>query len=236
MGSREKRKKLKEREENAEAAASTGSVSETGELDDGLAGEVAEAEAGRAAESEDAAGGTIPDVPDEVVESLSAQLEELEDRHLRLVAEFDNFRKRTARERTLQSERAQAELVKGLLDSLDDLARVSEHGSADHDAAALLEGVQLVEAKLLRALEQAGLKPVEAVGKMFDPQVHEALLTVPTAAPEQDHIISQEFTRGYLFGDTLLRPSLVEVKQYQPGEAEAGEGAEEEANEQGDEA
>ena len=236
MGSRGKRKNLREREESTEAAATPESVSEAREVGDSEVDEAADSEFGGAGDPQDTAGELVAEAPDEVIETLRAQLEELGDRHLRLVAEFDNFRKRTARERTLQSERAQAELVKGLLDSLDDLARVSEHGSVEHDAAALLEGVQLVEAKLLRALEQAGLKPVEAVGEPFDPEVHEALLTVPTSTLEQDHVISQEFTRGYLFKDTLLRPSLVEVKQYQPGVAETGDGSGEEATEQGDEA
>lgn len=236
MGSRGKRKKLKEREESTEAAATPESVSEAREAGDSEVGEAADSEFRGGGDSQDTAGELVGEAPDEVIETLSAQLEELEDRHLRMVAEFDNFRKRTARERTLQSERAQAELVKGLLDSLDDLARVSEHGSVEHDAAALLEGVQLVEAKLLRALEQAGLKSVEAVGKPFDPELHEALLTVPTSTLEQDHVISQEFTRGYLFKDTLLRPSLVEVKQYRPGLAETGDGSGEEATEQEDEA
>lgn len=226
---------MKEREESTETAAAE-SVSESGEANDARAAEVEESEQVGAENLEDAAREMVAESPGEEIETLSGQLEELEDRHLRLVAEFDNFRKRTARERTLQAERAQAELVKNLLESLDDLARVSEHGSVEHDAAALLEGVQLVEAKLLRALEQAGLKAVEAVGKPFDPEVHEALLAVPTSTREQDHIISQEFTRGYLFKDMLLRPSLVEVKQYQPDLAETGDEAEGEATEEGDEA
>lgn len=226
MGSRGRSKRLREREDRAEAAAPQPEAVE------GEAGEAVDDVPADAAYSEEAEGAEVADSPEKVVERQRAEFEELEDRHLRLVAEFDNFRKRTARERALQTERAQAELVKGMLDSLDDLARVSEHGSVEHDAAALLEGVQLVEVKLMRALEQAGLKPVQAVGRPFDPEVHEALLTVPTSDPEQDHIVSQEFTRGYLFKDTLLRPSLVEVKQYRPDAAPDGE----EATGQGDEA
>lgn len=217
---------MREREDRAEAAASQPDSAE------GEAGEAADDVSADAVNSEDAEGAAVADSPEEVVERLRAECEELEDRHLRLIAEFDNFRKRTARERALQTERAQAELVKGMLDSLDDLARVSEHGSIEHNAAALLEGVQLVEVKLMRALEQAGLKLIQAVGRPFDPEVHEALLTVPTSDPEQDHIVSQEFTRGYLFKETLLRPSLVEVKQYRPDAAAEGE----EATGQGDEA
>ncbi len=159
----------------------------------------------------------------EDVERLKEEMAALEDRHLRLAAEFDNFRKRTQRERAAQTERAQAELVKGLLESLDDLRRVSELGSTDHDAAAILEGVRLVELKLNRALQGFGLKPIDAVGQAFNPEVHDALITVPTEAPEEDEIVSQEVGKGYLFKDILLRPSLVQVKKYDPERA-GGEG------------
>ncbi len=157
-------------------------------------------------------------------EKLKDEIAALEDRHLRLAAEFDNFRKRTLRERAQQSERAQAELVKSLLESLDDLRRVSELGSTDHDAAAILEGVQLVELKLHRALQGFGLKPIQAVGQAFNPEVHEALITVPTETPEEDDIVSEEVSKGYLFKDTLLRPSLVQVKKYDPEKAGGEQG------------
>ncbi len=173
-------------------------------------------------------GGGAEPAAEDGTEILKEELAALEDRHLRLAAEFDNFRKRTLRERAEQTERAQAELVKSLLESLDDLARVSELGSTDHDAAAILEGVRLVELKLRRALESFGLKPIEAVGQAFNPEVHEALITVPTEAPEEDEIVSQEVGKGYLFKDTLLRPSLVQVKKYDPERAggEPGRSAE----------
>jgi len=203
------------------------------------AGAALEPEPEAASEAREGAEAVAEDVPEaetltpeEVIEVLSQELAELEDRHLRLVAEFDNFRKRTIRERALDTERAQAELVKQLLESLDDLARVSEHGSSDHDAAAILEGVQLVERKLLRALEGFGLRRIEAVGQRFDPEVHEALLTVPAEHPEEDDMVSHEVGRGYVFKGSLLRPSLVGVKKYRPPEededAARGSGADQE--------
>jgi molecular chaperone GrpE len=174
---------------------------------------------------------TAAPTPEEVITTLNAELEALEDRHLRLVAEFDNFRKRTVRERAEQSERAQADLALQLLESLDDLARVSELGSSDHDAAAILEGVQLVERKLQRSLEQLGLKRIEAVGQRFNPELHEAMVTVSTQDPAEDETVSQEFAKGYTFGTSLLRPSRVAVKMYQP--AEEGSGGEPEESEDG---
>lgn len=167
-------------------------------------------------EIEEQAPDTVAPKTEEVIEALTTELEELEDRYLRVVAEFDNFRKRTARERAEQEMRAQAGLVKQLLESLDDLSRVSELGSHDHDPAAILEGVQLVEVKLKRALEQLGLTPIEAVGQPFNPELHEAMVTVTTDQPEEDEIVSQELAKGYMFRDNLLRPSLVEVKMYRP--------------------
>ncbi|HSG80626.1 MAG TPA: nucleotide exchange factor GrpE [Gemmatimonadota bacterium] len=185
------------------------------------------ADAGAEADLEEAAEPVVP-TEAEVIDQLSDALQELEDRHLRLVAEFDNFRKRTQRERAQQAERAQAELAKGLLESLDDLSRVVELGSTDHDAAALLEGVQLVEAKLRRALEAFGLRIIDAAGQPFNPEIHDALVTMPTDRPEEDDVVSQEITRGYMFKDALLRPTLVQVKKYQPdqagGDAEGAEG------------
>jgi molecular chaperone GrpE len=163
---------------------------------------------------------SAPPTPEQVIETLSAELEALEDRHLRLVAEFDNFRKRSIKERAESSQRAQADLAKQLLESLDDLARVSELGSTDHDAAAILEGVELVERKLLRALEGLGLRRIEAVGQPFNPELHEAMVTVATERPEEDETVSQELAKGYMFGDTLLRPSMVAVKMYRPVEAD----------------
>ncbi len=151
------------------------------------------------------------------VDGLTTELEDLRDRHLRLAAEFDNFRKRTERERTQHAWRAQAELVKQLLEPLDDLARVTEFDAGVKDPGAVVEGVELVERKLRRALGQSGLEPIEAVDLPFDPELHEALTTTPTEVPEEDGVVSQELTRGYLFKGTLVRPALVAVKKYEPG-------------------
>lgn len=165
---------------------------------------------------------------EEAVEAKAAlenELEELKDRHLRLAAEFDNFRKRTVRERAQHAEQGQADLVKELLESLDDLARVSELSSSKHDAAAILEGVRLVERKLRRVLENLGLKSIEAIGQHFDPGIHEALVTVPVSDPSEDDLISQELVKGYTFKENLLRPSRVQVKKYQPDAAREGDGS-----------
>ncbi len=145
----------------------------------------------------------------------NAEMDALRDRHLRLAAEFDNYRKRTERERGESWTRAQAQLVERLLEPLDDLQRVIEVDAENTSVAALLEGVQLVQRKLLRVLEGAGLETIQATGQPFDPSLHEALMMVPTENPEEDHQVAEVFKQGYSFKGILLRPALVQVKRYE---------------------
>jgi molecular chaperone GrpE len=151
--------------------------------------------------------------PDPAVE-LEEEIARLTDRHLRLAAEFDNYRKRIDRERSESHARAQAELVSRLLDVLDDLQRVTQHGE-DTPAAALLDGVRLVERKLLQALESSGLEALHAEGAQFDPTTMEALATAPAASPEDEDVVADVFQRGYRFRGHLVRPSRVRVKKYE---------------------
>ena len=148
---------------------------------------------------------------------LREELEALSDRHLRLAAEFDNYRKRNIRDREAQATRLQADLIGSLLDVLDDLHRVAE-GSDEPNAEAVLEGVGLVEKKFRTVLEGAGLSPVEADGARFDPELMEALGTVPTDDPEKDGHVADVFQRGYRFRDMLLRPARVRVYQHDESE------------------
>jgi molecular chaperone GrpE len=141
--------------------------------------------------------------------------QELQERFLRLAAEFDNFRKRTERERGESWIRAQAELVKKLLDPLDDLQRVADYTVDSSGVEALQEGVQMVERKLLRALESAGLEVIEAGGQPFDPAVHEALMTASTAEQDEDDSVGAVFQKGYAFKGTLLRPARVQVRKFE---------------------
>jgi molecular chaperone GrpE len=150
----------------------------------------------------------------EPLESLRAEMDALHDRHLRLAAEFDNYRKRIDRERAELRTHAQAELVKGLLEILDDLQRFGEYDPETTAAASLLEGVGMVEKKLRRALETAGLEPVDAEGEFFNPSTMEALMTVPAEQEEEDEMVADVFQRGYRFRHLLIRPAKVRVKKY----------------------
>ena len=168
--------------------------------------------------------------PPEAEDGLVQELQELQDRHLRLAAEFENYRKRTRRELAEMRVRAQADLVRRLLEVLDDLGRVAE-ATPDATVESLQEGIALVELKMRRELDDAGLARIEAAGKRFDPNLHEAVVTRPVSEPEEDDLVSRVFLEGYTFGPVLVRPARVEVNKYastpeegQPGTAEGDEG------------
>ena len=148
------------------------------------------------------------------VAELRRQLDEQRDKHLRLAAEFDNFRKRTNRERQEAGARAQAELVRQLLEVVDDIGRFSLFDPASTDSLTLAEGIDLVERKLQKTLSAAGLEVVNPVNEPFDPNLHEAIATEPALSPEDDNLISQVYQLGYVFNGQLLRPARVVVKQY----------------------
>jgi molecular chaperone GrpE len=142
------------------------------------------------------------------------ELPALRDRHLRLAAEFDNYRKRVERERGESWVRAQAQLLERLLEPLDDLARVADFDPATTPAAALHEGCEMVEKKFLRAMEAAGVEEIDAADRPFDPTIHEALTTVPTDDPAQDNTVAQVYQKGYRLKGVLLRPARVVVRKH----------------------
>jgi len=164
---------------------------------------------GPAASTEPAEGGAGDDL-----ESLRQEVLSLRDRHLRLAAEFENYRKRSERERADAGIRAQGQLVRSLLEAVDDLERVADFTEETTTVTALLEGVQMVERKLLRALETAGLERLEARGEPFDPNQHEALMTADTEHPHEDETVGDVFQKGYRFQGHLLRPARVQVRKH----------------------
>lgn len=153
--------------------------------------------------------------PDQAIARLGAELDALKDRHLRLAAEYDNYRKRTTKERAETWLRAQAELVQRLADALDDLSRFAHVDPAQTDAKTIHDGVDLVERKVWKELEAAGVTRVDQTGVPFDPAVHEAVTTQPAAAPEEDHSVGQVLQAGYKLRDLLLRPARVVVLTWQ---------------------
>lgn len=166
-------------------------------------------------------------------EAPGLELEDLRERHLRLAAEYDNYRKRTRREMSEARERAQAQLTGRLLDALDDLDRFVESSEEEADVESLHEGMEMVRRKLWKELSAAGLERMEAEGERFDPERHDALLTTPVEDPEEDGLVSRELIAGYRFGDRVLRPARVEVKRY-VGEGEGGDDVDEGAEDRTD--
>lgn len=146
--------------------------------------------------------------------STNADVQAEREKYLRLAAEYDNFRKRTAKERLESGGRAQAELVRRLVDALDDLARFAHVDPASTDAATIAQGVDMVEKKILRELGSLGLDVINPVDQPFDPAVHEAVATEPTPAKEDDHLVARVYQPGYLFQSQLIRPARVVVKQW----------------------
>ena len=146
------------------------------------------------------------------VDALQSDRDQLFDRPQRLAAEFDNFRKRAAREQGEVIARANERLVKELLPVLDDLGRALEAG-AEHEEAKLEEGVRLVHRSLASLLEREGLAEIETEGK-FDPHVHEALLAQPSELEEGS--ILEVIQKGYRLGDRVLRPARVVVSAAPP--------------------
>jgi molecular chaperone GrpE len=153
----------------------------------------------------------LPVEPDtEAIKRLEGELEDARDKHLRLAAEFDNYRKRVARERGELTDRAQAGLASRLLDALDDLDRLT--ATMDNlQVEPLREALTLVDKKFWKQLEGAGLERIDPVGAPFDPSEHEAVSVVPPPSPEMDHQVSATFQTGYRFKGALVRPARVQV-------------------------
>ncbi len=144
---------------------------------------------------------------------LLAQLTEeknaLQDRLLRIAAEFDNYRKRVDRDRRDQADAAVASAVEDLLPIVDNLERALEV-PAGEDTDSYRQGVELIHRQMLDVLRRRGVTPIESVGTDFDPQVHQAV--AHEASPEhREGEVMEEFRRGYKLGDRLLRPAMVKV-------------------------
>ena len=149
----------------------------------------------------------IEEIVEEPVAEESAPAPD--DSYLRLAADFDNYRKRVAREHSELTARANERLVNELLPVLDDLERALE-AAAEHEEAKLEEGVRLVHRELVEALTREGLVEVETDGQ-FDPHVHEALVSQPSE--QEDGSVIEVLQKGYRLGDRVLRPARVVVSQ-----------------------
>lgn len=169
--------------------------------------------------------GASPEGPRE--SGVERELAELRERHLRLRADFENFRKRAERERDERLRRGVAESMRELLPVADNLERaLAAEGSKDD----LRRGVEMIARQLEEVLRQQGVTAIASVGLPFDPQIHEAVAREESPGVETPTVVA-EFQRGYLHGDRLLRPAMVRVAMpvsteaaTRAGAAEDGEG------------
>jgi len=173
----------------------------------------------------------IADHDNEIAElrlRLNAKEEEAKnnyDRYVRQVADLDNFKKRSAREREEQTRYANETLVRDLLPVIDNLERAIAHASGGGDGAPLVEGIDMVLKAFLDTLSKHGVQSVAALGLPFDPAQHEALAQVESAE-EQPNTVIEEHQKGYLMRDRLLRPALVTVSKALISQDKKNEGTE----------
>lgn len=147
---------------------------------------------------------------DDECEKLKAELEDLNNKYLRLAADFDNFRKRQAQERESLLKYGASETMTKLLVVLDTFERAKESLENVEDVKSVKESYEVAFKQLLDTLKKAGLEEIEALGAEFDPNLHEAVAQTPTNEQPDNTIISQ-MQKGYKLGDRVLRPALVNV-------------------------
>jgi len=140
-------------------------------------------------------------------DQLAADKADLKDRLLRALADFDNFRRRAERDRSEYVQFAAMEMVRDLIPILDDFRRAVKVETADKEYA---KGIELIDQRLFETLKKAGLEPIEAAGKRFDPNLHQAVDRVQSKELP-DQTVLEEYQSGYNFKGKLLRPAMVKV-------------------------
>jgi molecular chaperone GrpE len=145
---------------------------------------------------------------DDPIARLEQDLTDERQRHLRLLAEFNNYRRRTKEERALAEETGKREVLLALLEVMDDFDRALLHIGDRSDAVA--DGLRLIQQRFINVIEAHEVKPFESEGEVFDPEIHEAM-TVIDGNGEQSGTVYSEHRRGYLINGKLLRPARVAV-------------------------
>ena len=144
-------------------------------------------------------------------EKTEAELAEMKDKYLRLFAEFDNYKRRTSKERMDLLKTANQEMMVALLPVVDDFERARQAMQTAEDVNSVREGVDLISNKLINILQQKGLKPMEAVGTAFDPDLHEAITQVPVPDENLKGKVIDEVEKGYLLNDKVIRFAKVVI-------------------------
>ncbi|MCO5268534.1 MAG: nucleotide exchange factor GrpE [Brumimicrobium sp.] len=154
---------------------------------------------------------TIETVSEE--ETLSAKIEELNDKYMRLYSEFDNFRRRTSKEKLEILANASEDVIRDLLPVLDVFERAIENNEKSSDAEAIKEGFQLIYGKLNSILVGKGLKPMESIGTTFDVEQHEAITNIPAPDADSKGKVMDVVEKGYFLNDKVIRYAKVVVGQ-----------------------
>lgn len=167
----------------------------------------------------------ISDVEKEDIEiksEVELETEVARDRMLRIAADYDNYKKRAEKEKSEFMKYATERFIKDLLPTIDDLERAITSSNDPSGFEAFREGVQIIYKQLNNVLTKYNVTPIEAIGKKFDPNLHEAMMQMPSAKPEESVI--QEFQKGYILHDRIIRPSKVVVSAGNPlGEEDENE-------------
>ncbi len=147
------------------------------------------------------------------IRALEKELADWKDKYTRLYAEFDNFRKRNAKERLDLMKSAGKDIIQDMLPLIDDFERAEKANADSNDIKAVKEGYGLIQAKLLRTLEAKGLKPMDSMGKSFDVEYHEAITNIPAPSKKQVGKVVDVVEKGYFLNDNILRYAKVVVGQ-----------------------
>ncbi|MEK4923521.1 nucleotide exchange factor GrpE [Cytobacillus sp. FSL R5-0569] len=146
------------------------------------------------------------------VAELEKKVEEADNRYLRLQADFDNSRRRAKLDREASEKYRAQSLVSDLLPALDNFERALQSNSDDSSVQSLLQGMEMVYRSLIEALKKEGVEQIEAVGQVFDPQFHQAVMQVEEEGYDSN-VVVEEFQKGYLLKDRVIRPAMVKVNQ-----------------------
>ena len=160
-------------------------------------------------------GNTHSDNPDQldIADKLQKEIDEQKDKYIRLFAEFDNYKRRSAKERIELIQTAGREVITSLLDVLDDCDRAEKQLQKSEDIEQIKEGVQLVFGKLRNTLLSKGVKAMESIGTDFDVEKHEAITEIPAPTEALKDKIVDEVTKGYYLNDKLIRFAKVVLRK-----------------------
>lgn len=196
--------------ETAEAAAEAAETCETAECEEGGEEEAAEAEEADAEDAGKEKKGFFSKKKDKKEEAYKAQIAELNDKVMRQMAEFENFRKRTDKEKTAMFETGAKSVIEKILPVVDNFERALAMIPEEDREAPFADGLNKIYKQLVTELEKLGVKPIEAVGCEFDPNLHNAVMQVENDELESG-TVAQELRKGYTYRDSVIRYSMVAV-------------------------